>query len=384
MKPSSWQTSSATMQSAMRRVVVIKQKQRSVARKTLLAALPSNDKGVLVAVKSGFAFTFGFINAVLYLDTKRFATMMSGNTMLLAVQTRNWMSQEMMFSATLIILYVCGGAMYDALSLIVEDDMRLVKFVLIPMIVFCGIFSDVIQFVLGSVYFASPLAFLTGIVTSYLSNHPDGIVTNLVTGHMKVLPKALIKWLFKGDSSGMERGLTSAVIITVYFVGCLLGALVADTVSVSYSEGHFTPIFSVISVVFGVLCYLHNTLCEKFCSNYELESQLIKMARATMIQNRCAARNTDINDLKRMMTAAVNMDEDIGNDGVVDGISSDGEESVDTQDKGITTGGGATNPEDRVDTFNQEGNQEGDRPRALLHSILCKSNTTRDQILAAQ
>jgi hypothetical protein len=95
-----------------------------------------------------------------------------------------------------------------------------------------------------------------------------------------------------------------------------------------------------------------------------------------MIQNRCAARNTDINDLKRMMTAAVNMDEDIGNDGVVDGISSDGEESVDTQDKGITTGGGATNPEDRVDTLNQEGNQEGDRPRALLHSILCKSNTT--------
>ena len=179
------------MQSAMRRVVVIKQKQRSVARKTLLAALPSNDKGVLVAVKSGFAFSFGFINAILYLDTKRFATMMSGNTMLLALQTRNWMSQEMMFSATLIILYVCGGAMYDALSLIVEDDMRLVKFVLIPMIVFCGIFSDVIQFVLGSVYFASPLAFLTGIVTSYLSNHPDGIVTNLVTGHMKVLPKAI-------------------------------------------------------------------------------------------------------------------------------------------------------------------------------------------------
>ena len=44
---------SATMQSA-------KHKQPSVG-KTLLAALPSNDKGVLVAVKSGFAFTFGFI-----------------------------------------------------------------------------------------------------------------------------------------------------------------------------------------------------------------------------------------------------------------------------------------------------------------------------------
>ena len=160
---------------------------------------------------------------------------------------------------------------------------------------------------------------------------------------MKVLPKALIKWLFKGDSSGMEKGLTSAAITTVYFVGCLLGALVADTVSVSYSEGQFTPIFSVISVVFGVLCYLHNTLCEKFCSDYELEYQLIKIAQV-VIQNRCSARNTDINDLKRTMTAAVNMDEDIGNDGVVDDISSDEEESVDTQDKGITTGVGATNP----------------------------------------
>lgn len=156
-----------------------------VAASTTMARLPFRDKAALVAIKSAFAFSWGFLDVIAYLLTRRFATMMSGNTLLLAIQVSDWKVRDMFITVTYIISYVIGGAMHDALLLVCKDDGRVVKYFVIPVVLLNGLLADIIEYVLGVgnvnyLYFLAPIAMSTGIVTP---THHDRIVTNMVSGH---------------------------------------------------------------------------------------------------------------------------------------------------------------------------------------------------------
>jgi hypothetical protein len=172
------------------------QRQRwPLQRRESIQALPSNNKIVLHSIKAGFAFSFAFANAICYNLTYRFFTMMTGNTLILANATLQWNTEEMAFTAALIAFFICGGACYDGVSLWLKNEDRVVKLFVVPSSITLGVASDVIQYVMGScssgmsgddctgnyLYFLTPMAFLAGVITSYLIVHPDGIVTHLLT-----------------------------------------------------------------------------------------------------------------------------------------------------------------------------------------------------------
>ena len=156
-----------------------------VAASTTMARLPFRDKAALVAIKSAFAFSWGFLDVIAYLLTRRFATMMSGNTLLLAIQISDWKVRDMFITVTYIMSYVIGGAVHDALLLVCKDDGRVVKYFVIRVVLLNGLVADIIEYVLGVgnvnyLYFLAPIAMSTGIVTP---THHDRIVTNMVSGH---------------------------------------------------------------------------------------------------------------------------------------------------------------------------------------------------------
>eukprot|EP00579_Thalassiosira_antarctica_P004751 CAMPEP_0201881464 /NCGR_PEP_ID=MMETSP0902-20130614/11770_1 /ASSEMBLY_ACC=CAM_ASM_000551 /TAXON_ID=420261 /ORGANISM="Thalassiosira antarctica, Strain CCMP982" /LENGTH=313 /DNA_ID=CAMNT_0048409683 /DNA_START=37 /DNA_END=978 /DNA_ORIENTATION=+ len=287
---------------------------------SISTALTSNEKAALFAIDSAFSFSWGFVNATVYLLTGRFCTMMSGNTLILAIETSDWKSEEMMVTATLIILYVCGGAVYDALWISFKDKGRVVKLFVIPTIVIMGILADVLQYMMGGcsagvhdgakcsgkyLYFLSPVAFLSGVATSYSSTHGDGIATNMVTGHMKVMPTAILKRILQGESTTLEKGRSSAAITTFFFLGCLSGALAYDPILMSFSprKGYYTPIFTVFSCVIAMLCFLHYSLCEQLFLSRELEQELVERMRTSLMQVNKSACSTDIEEGLRMMVA---------------------------------------------------------------------------------
>ena len=113
-----------------------------VAASTTMARLPFRDKAALVAIKSAFAFSWGFLDVIAYLLTRRFATMMSGNTLLLAIQISDWKVRDMFITVTYIMSYVIGGAMHDAQLLVCKDDGRVVKYFVIPVVLLNGLLAD--------------------------------------------------------------------------------------------------------------------------------------------------------------------------------------------------------------------------------------------------
>eukprot|EP00580_Thalassiosira_gravida_P000334 CAMPEP_0201611516 /NCGR_PEP_ID=MMETSP0492-20130828/20321_1 /ASSEMBLY_ACC=CAM_ASM_000837 /TAXON_ID=420259 /ORGANISM="Thalassiosira gravida, Strain GMp14c1" /LENGTH=340 /DNA_ID=CAMNT_0048077717 /DNA_START=16 /DNA_END=1038 /DNA_ORIENTATION=- len=302
------------------------------ARKTLVAALPSQEKSVLCAIKCGFAFSWGFANAIVYLLTSRFSTLMTGNVLVLAIETRHWAGEDLRFTSSLIIMYILGGAVYDALSIKFEHDGgRVLRVFALPTIVLMGVIADVMQFAMGScssisssnsdtgeseekcsgkyLYFLAPIGFLTGIVTSYLSAHPDGIIVNMVTGHMKVLPKSLLVRVIEGNksSSNLIKGFTSAGITTTFFLGCVVGSFLFEFVMTSYSKGYFTPMFTIFSLIMATLCFLHYTFCDQFCFNYEIEQQMMEEMRKNVLMNKNprGRKSNVVDEYRKSMLAAI-------------------------------------------------------------------------------
>lgn len=275
-----------------------------LARRTLIQALPSNNKIVLHSIKSGFAFSFAFANAMCYNLTRRFFTMMTGNTLILANATLQWNTEEMAFTAALIALFICGGACYDGVSFWLKNEDRVVKLFVVPSCITLGVASDVIQYVMGScssgmsgddctgnyLYFLTPMAILAGMITSYLMVHPDGIVTHLLTTHVKVPPKMALTRVMKGKQGDVwEKACVSIMVIISFFVGSLGGTLVFECILTRYSKGQFTPIFICFSSVMAGLTLMHFTLCEKFCYDYELENRVVEKIRDTFAHTKLAA-----------------------------------------------------------------------------------------------
>ena len=266
-----------------------------------------------------FSFMFGFENVVIYADTHRFVTIMSGNYILLGIETSHWLTSEMMITLILILLFVFGGAAFDLGANCFKSERRLVHLFVVPAIIIMGVLADVIQALRGKgcrgnvwplveedepgfttevdrcageqLYFLAPIAFQSGLITSYVTYFPDGLTTHMMTAHMKILPKAIIA------KENIKKGLTSASMISSYFLGCLAGAFAAKPVltigfSIPFGKDSkfwreapiYLPIFTVLGILFGALCFLHFTLCKQFRDKYKQKQKLAAWAKAVLSQ----------------------------------------------------------------------------------------------------
>ena len=217
-----------------------------------------------------FAFAFGFINAVTFLQSRTYATMMTGNLLKLTNQLMQAMIDEephekfyigdgeALFTFVLIICYEFGASFFFLIwfnrnhyyipfmllkviqnqvmpttttmtpksnKWVTKDDsnnkksiMTYVKdhFIVIVVIVvsvFMGVSSDVIQKLNGCKmssineneceltstsiehkYYLFPIAIITGMVSGgYLTSHPTGVTTNMVTGHFGKVAQMMMK-----------------------------------------------------------------------------------------------------------------------------------------------------------------------------------------------
>ena len=73
--------------------------------------------------------------------------MMTGNILILAVDTVQWKTEKMLFTGTLIALFVIGSAAFDGMSFWLKNEDKVVKFFVVPFGILLGVVSDVIWFV---------------------------------------------------------------------------------------------------------------------------------------------------------------------------------------------------------------------------------------------
>jgi uncharacterized membrane protein YoaK (UPF0700 family) len=247
------------------------------------------EKTILLALKAAFAFSWGFINAIIYLVSGRFATMMTGNLLLLAMSTKEWAVEDMSVTAVLIIAYILGGAVYDVLF-IKFNDKGILRY-LIPSIIIMGVLTDVLQYSIDScsdmerditsqcrfegksLYSLTPISIMTGMIATSCTHHADGDNTTLMTGHMRIFPHACVNiMLAKNDDleSNINRDLlkekarTSFALVSSCFLGVLTGAFSEATVVSVITERNFSPVFSIFGCWMATLCLLRHTLCERF------------------------------------------------------------------------------------------------------------------------
>lgn len=159
-----------------------------------------------------------------------------------------------------------------------------------------------------------PTASLAGMVTDYLIVHPDGITTHFITYHMQNVPRITLNRVIKGKRGQGEKAWVSIMVITVFFLGSLLGALASENILGIATKGSFIPAFSIFSFALTGLVLMHFKLCEQFCYNYQKETQVIEKVRHTMNANGANARtaNPTVKDIITMvMMATDEEDEDV-------------------------------------------------------------------------
>jgi hypothetical protein len=99
---------------------------------------------------------------------------------------------------------------------------------------------------------------MTGLIASgYCSAHPDGIITTMMTGHMRIPPNAILKILLIEDPNRellKQKAWTSAAHITSFFVGSIAGAYSKDLILMTYEQRRFCPVFTYFGCCMATLC----------------------------------------------------------------------------------------------------------------------------------
>ena len=140
-------------------------------------------------------------------------------------------------------------------------------------------------------------------VTDYLFVHPDGITTQLITIHMQNVPRITLRRVINGKRGEGEKAWVSILVITLFFLGSLLGALASEVILGIATKGSFIPAFTMFSFVLTGLVLMHFKLCEQFCYNYQKEMQVIEKVRHTMNANgvNTRAANPTVKDIMTMV-----------------------------------------------------------------------------------
>lgn len=286
------------------------------------------EKRILLIIKSLYALTWGFLNAVTFMISSRYATMMTGNLIQLAVEVAAWRVEEMLLTASLIAAYIFGGVAYEALDIVVDDEYRVLA-VAMPAVVVMGVVGDVWRYTMQScaggekcdgryLFFLTPISFMTGIVAGgYCNSHQDGVMSILMTGHMRVAPNALLQMYLPGRKNGVrakeaaarivlrERAVLSMSMITAYFCGVLAGDIVEDLVRERYWRHEFSPVFTPVGLFLAATCMTHSQLCKRFSEHHRRkEAKAEKIERASVL-----VTNAEMRRIRLMWGAPSDLDE---------------------------------------------------------------------------
>jgi len=246
-----------------------------------------DEKNILLMVKSGFAFSWGFLNVMTVSISGRYATIMTGNLIILATEVSVWKVEEMLLTLTLIMAYICAGAVYNYMSIRLHQNT--VVLYLMPLLLFLGVLADFLQYMSNGcssteqcsgmdLYFLTPISILTGLVSGgYCLNHNDGVSTNQMTNHLSVFPMTVIKILFTecADSDHLkEQSRRSVSMILSFFVGAIAGNGAREGISTQYTQQRFTPLFTSFGIGMAILCFMHHNYCAKFFEHHLVISKI--------------------------------------------------------------------------------------------------------------
>jgi len=246
----------------------------------ILKSLASSkkEKNILITIKSCFAFSWGFISAVIFLISKRYVTMMTGNVLLLAISVQDWNVDEMLVTLVWILAYVLSAALYNYISILFSNNQDRVLRYLIPSVIFLGVLADFLQYktkacasastitkddcVEHQLHFLTPISMIAGLVAAgYCQAHPDGICTSMLTDHVTKPVTNILKMMSKDCPDRKilrEQASISFIIVVSFFLGVLPGKIATDLVYKGYSLGLFTPVFTCFGAVMAILCTMHH------------------------------------------------------------------------------------------------------------------------------
>lgn len=210
------------------------------------------------ALINGMAFTVGWANVLCLLQYESFGTMMTGNTMFLAqnLVLGHWVSVG--FYASLIASFCIGQSIFRAIDLRLPAG-RAATFVA-PLALLLAVLQDVLALMHPSTarWHLALLSCILGMVCG-LANEIDGVVVNMVTGHIQKIANMLFDFVTSThlDATRSAALKTSSAVLASFFAGVCGGTLAVEGRAYASSQV-FVPMFTPLGLAFAGLLCLHD------------------------------------------------------------------------------------------------------------------------------
>jgi uncharacterized membrane protein YoaK (UPF0700 family) len=203
----------------------------------------------------GMAFLTGWADVALFFKYKSFATMMTGNTIWMALATIESRNKDAFYYASLIVSYILGVAAFRKVDL--ED--RSIRFCgLAVMVLF--VLSDIIQHVTSTRWIPMILLATAFGLTNSVGQEASGTLTFVVTGSMTKLANQFVDRVSR--KAGRKKLTTAdkqAVVLNISVIGSFFsGALWAFFLHSQQLLNRF-GVFSILGFMYGALFLWQDT-----------------------------------------------------------------------------------------------------------------------------
>ena len=213
-----------------------------------------HEKPKHIILVNGLAFGVGWTNVMCLLKYRTFGTMMTGNTIWLAqsIVRRRW--TDMGFYIAVILSFCFGNLLFRAVNFLLRIPRAATR--LAPVCVVLTVAQDA---VIASRWAVLLLSGVLGLVTA-LANDYDGVVCNMVTGHIARCADAIFQSTTVGLSK-KERQLAraSATVLLTFCLGVSCATVLVLRHSLDKPKPFQPPIFSPLGLVFAALLLLHDS-----------------------------------------------------------------------------------------------------------------------------
>jgi len=235
----------------------------------------SQERIKLMFVKSCFAIIWGITNVIVVFSTQnrdgggaRYATMMTGNTIILAEDVYHVNDNKdyigIIFTVGMMFSYLLGSCCFNICWFSTAKDKRgFVIFGAFITTILMGVLADVLRFTLKNndkvkVFFCLPISTIAGIISSgYCERVAYGRESSQLTGHFSNVALHIAKRATaKLSDEERENFYMSLIIISFYFVGAIIGYTLEKWVN----SDDFTPIYITVSTLLSILVLIHYRL----------------------------------------------------------------------------------------------------------------------------
>ena len=218
---------------------------------SLLSSLRVSKRCALV---NGLAFTVGWADVLCLLRYGAFGTMMTGNTMFLAqsVVLARWTLVG--FYAAVIGAFCAGQAFYRAVDRVVAKGTSGTS--VAPAVLALSFLQDGLGSAFPGRWHVALLSAELGIVCG-LANDVDGVVVNMVTGHIQRVANAAFDFAVRDEVRDRQFRQSCAVLFS-FFLGVCGGTLATARGRAYRARNAFLPVFSPLGLAFAALLCLHD------------------------------------------------------------------------------------------------------------------------------